>query len=182
MNAHLYTPLFCEENIWQLAKSLQEQGIDVTTLQVIFITNRHRQVVMFNQREGADLGYVVWDYHVILRRHDATADFIYDFDTLLPFPCNTLDYMEASFGLQSELAGPYRSTLRLVQAEDYLRDFCSDRHHMQGMVPESAFPKWPPIDSATGNKTSLADYWDTTKRLDDGSRLMSVDAFVQQEL
>lgn len=181
-STYLYTPLFCEENIWQLAHSMVEEGVEVATMQVLFISNREKQVVLFNQRSAADLGHVVWDYHVILRHQDASGDAIYDFDSRLPFPCNSDDYIAATFGMQSELAAPLRATLRMIPADEYLSRFHSDRSHMRGVVAESDVPPWPAITPDGEKRIRLDQYWDMQLHLDDGSRTVSVDEFRQQEL
>ncbi len=180
--APLYTPLFCEENIWQLARQFVDEGLGADTLQVIFISNPQRQVVLFNQRSGAELGHVVWDYHVVLRQRDGGGDRIYDLDTSLPFPCNTRDYLEATFGLQQELQPSYRAQLRIIPATDYLNNFYSDRQHMHGLVDEGGYPAWPPITPQHEQVVRLDAYWDMEQPLKDGSRVMSVDDFMAQEL
>lgn len=182
MVRYLYTPQFCEENIWQLARSFVAEGIAVETLQVIFVSNPLRQVVLFGQRNGAELGHVVWDYHVILRRHDAHTDRIYDFDSQLPFPSATWDYFSATFGLQAELDPTLRACLRLVPATEFLRRFCSNRAHMEGVVTTSAFPEWPAIIPAGDDTIPLEKYWDMAATLADGSRVVSVDTFLANEL
>jgi hypothetical protein len=174
---HPYTPLFCEENIWQLAQRLVAAGTDPATLQVIFISNAQQQVVLFNQRHGAELGYVVWDYHVVLRRHDAGGDCIYDFDSLLPFPCDSRDYIAATFGLQDELEPSLRASLRTIPAAEYLHRFYSDRRHMHGVVGADKFPPWPAITPAHGQVVRLEAHWDMARPLHDGSRVLTVDAF-----
>lgn len=176
--AYPYTPLFCEENIWQLARQLVAEGVDPETLQVIVISNAQRQVVLFSQRNGGELGHVVWDYHVVLRRHDEAGDRIYDFDSLLPFPCDSRDYVAATFGLQNELEASLRATLRTIPAAEYLHRFYSDRSHMHGAVAAGAFPPWPAITPAHGRVVRLEAYWDMARPLPDGSRVLSVEEFL----
>ena len=182
MKGLLYTPLFCEENIWQLLKRLLTEGIPAETLQVIFISNPQKQVVLFNQRSGADLGHVVWDYHVIMWCKDEAGDRIYDFDSLLPFPCDCSDYMAATFGLQAELVEPLRATLRLIPATEYLHRFYSDRHHMRGVVDEAAFPPWPAITPPEPQRIRLDQYWEMAWQGDSASRVLDVAAFLESEL
>jgi hypothetical protein len=179
---HRYTPLFCEENIWQLAHELVADGVDTDTLQVIFISNEQQQVVLFNQRNGAELGYVVWDYHVVLRRYDEEGDRIYDFDSLLSFPCNCRDYFAATFGLQGELSASLRARLRCIPAAAYLHSFYSDRSHMHGVVDESKFPSWPAITPGHDQAVRLEEYWEIQQPLPDGSRVYSVDEWLDSEL
>ncbi|MCW8917304.1 MAG: protein N-terminal glutamine amidohydrolase [Gammaproteobacteria bacterium] len=178
-SAYRYTPLFCEENIWHLAQALVAKGVNPETLQVIVISNPQRQVVLFNQRNGAELGHVVWDYHVILRRHDdETGDRIYDFDSRLPFPCNSRDYLTATFGLQGELDESLRACLRSIPAAKYLHRFYSDRSHMVGVVEKKAFPPWPAITPDHAKVITLAEYWDLQQPLHDGSRVLTVNEFL----
>jgi hypothetical protein len=180
--AHRYTPLFCEENIWQLAQKWVAAGVNVESLQVIFISNLQKQVVLFNQRSGADLGYVVWDYHVILRRYDEGGDGVYDFDSLLPFPCNSREYFSATFGLQAELSESLQARLRIIPAVEYMQRLYSDRSHMYGVIDESKFPPWPAIISGQDQAVRLDEYWDMQRELPDGSRVLGVDAFLDTEL
>jgi hypothetical protein len=178
--AYPYTPLFCEENIWHLARQLVTGGVDPETLQVIVISNAQRQVALFSQRNGGELGHVVWDYHVILRRHgahDEEGDRIYDFDSLLPFPCDSRDYIAATFGLQDELEPSLRASLRTIPAAEYLHRFYSDRRHMHGVVGADKFPPWPAITPAHGQVVRLEAHWDMARPLHDGSRVLTVDAF-----
>jgi hypothetical protein len=182
VEGRLYTPLFCEENIWQLARQLVEEGVDAATLQVIFISNPQRQVVLFNQRNGADLGHVVWDYHVILRQRDGEGDRIFDPDTQLPLPCETRGYLEATFGLQQELQPAYRALLRLIPATDYLQNFYSDRGHMRGVVEETHFPSWAAIMPQHAEAVRLEQYWDMKEGTIANSRVLSVDEFIAREL
>lgn len=182
MKEYLYTPLFCEENIWQLARRCVDDGMDADTLQVLFISNPQRQVVLFNQRNGAELGYVVWDYHVILRHKAEETDQIYDFDSRLPFPCDSRDYLEATFGLQQELQPPYRALLKVIPAAAYLNDFYSDRQHMRGVIAEEQFPPWPMITPQHDHAVRLEAYWDMQHSLIPDSRVLTVDTFINSEL
>lgn len=177
-----YTPLFCEENIWQLVRQLVDEGVAPGSLQVILISNPQREVVLFGQRGGGELGQMVWDYHVVLRRNDAIGDLIYDFDSRLPFPCDSCDYLTTTFGLQRELPAEHRAWLRLIPATSYLHRFYSDRSHMQGQVAKAAFPPWPAITPAGDGVIRLEQYWDMMSPLPDSSRLVSAAAFIDDEL
>lgn len=50
-NTYQYTPYFCEENIWLLGKKLINQGIGVENLYAVFLTNKTRQIPLFNQNQ-----------------------------------------------------------------------------------------------------------------------------------
>jgi len=176
MSDYLYTSLFCEENIWQLARRLLAEGAAPDTLRVLFISNPDHQVVMLKQRRAGEQGYVVWDYHVVLQ----AAEQIYDFDTTLPFPVSAIDYFLDSFPNQSALAEQYRAWVRCVPAQSFIERFYSDRSHMEGVADEVDFPNWSPITPVHEQVIPLSDYWDMTKHLSDGSTVMSVVAYLQR--
>ena len=151
-----YTPLFCEENIWWLAHDLVEKGAGRETLDVVFFINPSASVLLFHQRTAKPDAPLVWDYHVVLRAKPAGGDVIYDFDTRLPFPASTTHYMAATFGDQTSLPTHFRTWARAIPADHYLAHFYSDRSHMIGQIPTSAFPDYPiiqPDDSVS--RTSL---------------------------
>lgn len=180
--AHLYTPLFCEENIWQLVRQLVADGAAPETLQVIVISNRQKQVVLFNQRNANEHGYVVWDYHVILRQCDEEGDAVFDFDTRLPLHSDSRDYFTATFATQSDLPESLRAVLRVIPAAEYLHCFYSDRHHMHGVIDDEAFPPWPAIMPSHQQVIRLDQYWDMTRQGEGDSRVTEVEAFVESEL
>jgi len=165
-----YTPLFCEENIWQLAKRMLELGVDPGSMWVLFFSNPARQVVMFNQRNAGQQGYVVWDYHVVLQ----AGELIYDPDTSLPFPVSAADYFRASFPSQSSLAEQYRGFVRRIPAASFIENFYSDRSHMAELIGEDEYPSWPVITPSHGQAVRLDEYWDVECALADGSEVMSV--------
>ncbi len=165
-----YTPLFCEENIWWLARSLIDDGWHPEQLSVLVFSNPDRSILMSAQRAGAGGGQVVWDYHVVLSaERDATA-WVLDPDSQLAFPAPCEIYMQQSFPIQSELPEQMRTWVRRIPAADYLRHFHSDRRHMQGRIPDSAFPDHPIITPALGvPRISLAEYCDMQGQLLDES-------------
>lgn len=174
---HPYTPLFCEENIWQLARRLLAEGTPPDDLWVLFFSNPDKQLVMLKQQRSGEYGYVVWDYHVVLQ----AADMIYDFDTTLQFPVNANDYLQQSFPNQRTLRERYRGWVRRIPARTFLTRFYSDRSHMHGVVNESEFPAWPPMIPSDDDAIALSDYWDMQKEMDDGSEVVSVAALVQRQ-
>uniref|UniRef100_A0A8C3SC54 Protein N-terminal glutamine amidohydrolase n=1 Tax=Chelydra serpentina TaxID=8475 RepID=A0A8C3SC54_CHESE len=72
------------------------------------------------------------DYHVILL-HVSSGDqnFIYDLDTVLPFPCPFDTYIEEAFKSDDILLPGFRRKIRLIRADLYLKTFASDRSHMK---------------------------------------------------
>jgi len=175
--AFRYTALFCEENVWWAARELVDSHFDASQLQVLLFTNPNESVLMLNQRAEAGGTPIVWDYHVVLQvGRDATAS-VLDFDSRLDFPVLLGAYLQNSFPDQATLPERYQAWVRVIPAGDYLRHFFSDRSHMHGQLPESAFPDYPIIQPPAGVEAiSLADYRDTHARLPDCSRVVPLSA------
>lgn len=174
-----YTALFCEENIWHLARILSEKGFPIERLWVLFISNPLRQVALFNQRAGAEHGFVLWDYHVVLHAEEENGDLIYDYDTTLPFPVESRRYFAETFPDFIAIPPPLRARIRRIPAAAYLHRFHSDRSHMVGKIPAERFPEWPAITPEHGEVIRLREYWDMERELGDGSRLVSPEAYVK---
>lgn len=167
---HRYTAYFCEENIWWLARDLESGGVDVSRMNVLFISNPAQSVVLFNQCMARQGDPLAWDYHVVLQARIDNANWILDFDTCLDFASPQSDYLANTFPLQEDLPPQYRAWARIVPAASFLRRFHSDRSHMFGKVPESEFPDYPAICPPAGVKPiDLGRYRDMTTLLDDGS-------------
>ena len=164
-----YTALFCEENIWQLARLLTQSGVSVAAQWVLLITNPGQQVLMLAQRAAGDVGYVVWDYHVVLLVRLPEGDLIFDPDTELPFPVEAATYLNASFPEDAVLPEMLRARVRRIPAAEFLRRFWSDRSHMVGTLAPGHFPPWPPITPECADAITLATYRDSEAALDDGS-------------
>jgi len=161
---YIYTHLFCEENIWHLAQSLINEGIESKNIQILFLTNRSKQIVIFNQLSAGLDEAVVWDYHVILMAEINHQDYIFDFDSRLEFPCVTTEYFEHS--LPADISLEYKSKLRVIPSVVYLQRFESDRSHMQGIIPQSQFPNYPVITSSTDQKIQLYILLDSNKEIE----------------
>ena len=142
-NTYRYIPLFCEENIWQLASTLLEQGRPLQEVDVVVLSNPQGHVAIRSQKAVPEGEYMVWDYHVILV--DRGAGQVYDFDSRLPFPARLSEYLSATLPDVARVLPEFIPEFRVVPAADYLAHFCSDRGHMKGVVPESEFPEWPAI-------------------------------------
>jgi hypothetical protein len=168
--AYPYAPRFCEENIWKLAKALIDQGLDVDRLQVLFLSNRKRQVALAWQKMAPAGRLLVWDYHVILLAAMQDELYIFDFETRLGFPCPAERYFRKTLPEALALIEDFRPSVRMIPASSYLERFCSDRSHMRGEVMPGAFPSWPCICPADGQRRILLeDYLEMGKGLDDGS-------------
>ena len=173
-----YTPNFCEENIWWLAKTLKEKDPTVEALYVLFFTNMHRNILMLNQNPAPRGQPIVWDYHVVLQLKNDGQEFILDFDTRLGFATKLTYYFKNSFPLQAKIPESYRVVVRSIPATDYTRYFYSDRKHMTGKVPESEFPDYPIIQPEKGiSRIGLSTYWDINQTIPN-SKTESIDQFL----
>ena len=176
-----YTAFFCEENIWLLARQLIDSGVAADGLQVLLFSNTSQSVLLVNQRAAPSGWPVVWDYHVVLRIHDSDGDIVLDPDTRMPFPMPTADYLRDTFPDSRRLPDRLRTLVRSIPAESYLTHFYSDRSHMQGQLPGSAFPDYPIIQPEAGVEAiDLAAYRDPQRSLHDGSRVTTIDELITQ--
>ena len=168
-----YTPLFCEENIWWLAHDLVCRGLAVADCRVLVFCNPTQSVLMLNQRAAPPDRPVAWDYHVVLLAEIDNVVQVFDFDSRLAFPVPLAEYLAASFPPQAALPSSYQARVRLIPAVDFLARFSSDRSHMVGRVPRSAFPDYPVIEPAPDvPPITLARLRDMRAELDDGSRVL----------
>jgi hypothetical protein len=156
-----YTAFFCEENVWWLAQRLAGAGARAEDMDVIFLGNPYMSVLLLEQRAAAPGEPMIWDYHVILRLRDAQGCWIFDRDSRLPCPLPCDEYLAATFPPQARLRPDLRTWVRSIPAADYLARFHSDRGHMVGRIPSTAFPRHPPLGPPPGSPAvDLAQYWD----------------------
>jgi protein N-terminal glutamine amidohydrolase len=175
-----YTPLFCEENIWWLARSMLEEGVDPADLSVLYLSNARQSILLANQSAAAEGRLVIWDYHVVLRARLEDVEYIFDPDTRLDFPEPLASYLSQTFPTQAELPEGMRTWVRSIPAASYLSHFRSDRRHMLGKVPLSAYPDYPIIMPPVGARCiDLSEYCDLQKALADGSVVQPVDALAR---
>lgn len=173
---HRYTPYFCEENVWWLAAEMSDRGVDAADLSVLLFSNRYASIALRQQRAAPPGALMAWDYHVVLSAPGAGGFRIYDLDTRLPFPCLQGHYLAATFPEQRRLPDRWRSLVRRIPGDAYLKRFCSDRSHMLGWLPAAAFPDYPIIcPNDRTDAIRLAEYRDMTRPLDDGSLVMPVE-------
>ena len=141
----LYTPYYCEENVWHLA---QRADVSTGARAVAIIANEHRTCALWRQRAAPQPDRpVIWDYHVILITTDAAGAWVHDLDTTLGFPEPLDAYMQQTFVPDLAIDPALRPRFRLIDAEDYVAKFGSDRAHMLG--PDGRYqappPSWPLI-------------------------------------
>jgi len=174
---HRYTPYFCEENVWWLARELCGQDGGDAGAWVCLFSNASASIAVANQRAAATGEVMGWDYHVVLAVPRAGAFEVYDLDSRLPFPIAWPAYFEATFPGQRRLPARWRSRMRQIPVTSYLERFCSDRSHMLGKVASSQFPPYPPIcppDPAAA--VTLSAYRDLARPVGDGSLVADVAA------
>jgi hypothetical protein len=103
-----YAYCYCEENIYRFAELLQTRFADELQRNqrkvfVIFLSNPRKQTLIWKQKSSSDPDEpVCWDYHVILCVRSVESEkeeenLIYDFDSLLPFPCDLSFYCKEAF-------------------------------------------------------------------------------------
>jgi hypothetical protein len=173
--AFRYTPYFCEENIWWLARNLVDAGYDEDEIRVLLFSNPWQSVALLKQRASVRGRPVIWDYHVVLMLRTGSVRRILDFDTQLDFDALCSDYLRNTFPVQSGLPKHCRAWVRSIPASGYLKHFYSDRAHMRGHVPESGFPRYPVIrPTVMEDAIRLDDYRDMAAELPDGSRVTTI--------
>nr|XP_048697598.1 protein N-terminal glutamine amidohydrolase isoform X4 [Caretta caretta] len=148
----VYTSCYCEENVWKLCEYIRSYDqYPLEEFYAVFISNERRMIPLWKQQSGCGDEPVVWDYHVILL-HVSSGDqnFIYDLDTVLPFPCPFDTYIEEAFKSDDILLPGFRRKIRLIRADLYLKTFASDRSHMKDAHGhwQKPPPSYPCIETA----------------------------------
>ena len=175
---YTYTPHFCEENIWWLAKKLLDTAAANERMYVVFFSNAAESVVLYKQRLAPAGGFIVWDYHVVLQTNQQETDWIYDFDTRLSFPAPLITYLFQTFPQHTVLPEAYRTHIRRIPALEYLRHFYSDRTHMVGHIQPLQFPDYPAITpDPSVQPIPLCDYRNMDKQLDDNSLVFDLERY-----
>uniref|UniRef100_A0A8C9F0J8 Protein N-terminal glutamine amidohydrolase n=1 Tax=Pavo cristatus TaxID=9049 RepID=A0A8C9F0J8_PAVCR len=131
--ACVYTSCYCEENVWKLCEYIRSQDrYPLEEFYAVFISNDRRMIPLWKQKSGHGDEPVVWDYHVILLHvPGGEQNFIYDLDTVLPFPCPFEMYSAEAFRLDDSLHPEFHRKIRMIRADLYLKTFASDRSHMK---------------------------------------------------
>ena len=142
-DAYQYAPYYCEENIWHLC---QEADFRAVERKVVLISNERRTCALWNQRARmAQDEPVIWDYHVILL-FMSNGWQVYDLDTLLGAPTPVARYIRFTFG-QPLAPEEFRPLFRVIDADEFVSTFSSDRSHM--LTADGRWqvqpPPWPAI-------------------------------------
>ncbi|KAM7176208.1 protein N-terminal glutamine amidohydrolase [Macrochelys suwanniensis] len=177
-HACVYTSCYCEENVWKLCEYIRSYNqYPLEEFYAVFISNERRMIPLWKQQSGCGDEPVVWDYHVILL-HVSSGDqnFIYDLDTVLPFPCPFDTYIEEAFKSDDILLPGFRRKMRLIRADLYLKTFASDRSHMKDANGhwQKPPPSYPCIETAD-SKMNLDDFISMNPKVGWGSVVLLPD-------
>ncbi|XP_071277853.1 protein N-terminal glutamine amidohydrolase isoform X2 [Agelaius tricolor] len=156
-----YTSCYCEENVWKLCDYIRSQDrYPLEEFYAVFISNDKRMIPLWKQKSGHGDEPVVWDYHVILLHLSSREqNFVYDLDTVLPFPCPFDVYSVEAFRLDDSLRPEFHRKIRMIRADLYLKTFASDRSHMKDANGkwQKPPPPYPCIETAD-SKMNLDDF------------------------
>ena len=146
------TSHYCEENVALLCKHVLTSEASQQQWYAVLISNEAKSVPIWHQSQALAQGQdpetqpVVWDYHVVLLQRSRNAAWIYDYDTLLGWPCPAKAYAVQSFRPELRLRDRFAQRFRVMPAEEYVGHFASDRSHM--LNAEGAYHKPPPSHAA----------------------------------
>ncbi|EJU05355.1 hypothetical protein DACRYDRAFT_74557 [Dacryopinax primogenitus] len=139
-----YTPNFCEENVYCLARYFTRPGLErlqnTWSIYVVFISNEDLCITLLQQKgsKPQEGGLIVWDYHCILvlvakpseSSENQAGSWVYDVNSLLDIPVQWYTYVTETFPFRETVPSRYRCKFRVVDAQDFLAWFASDRSHM----------------------------------------------------
>ncbi|XP_038279447.1 protein N-terminal glutamine amidohydrolase isoform X4 [Canis lupus familiaris] len=125
--------ILSEENIWKLCEYIKNHDqYPLEECYAVFISNERKMIPIWKQQARPGDGPVIWDYHVVLLHVSSGGQsFIYDLDTVLPFPCPFDTYVEDAFKSDEDIHPQFRRKFRVIRADSYLKNFASDRSHMK---------------------------------------------------
>jgi len=141
--AFKYAPYYCEENVWHLCQEKEFRPYDRN---VVIISNENHSCALWHQRAGIAPGEpIFWDYHVVLL-YKNNGWKVYDLDTDLPTPTPFADYLMETFK-EGAVPEQYRSMFRVIDADEFVKVFSSDRSHMLSADGRWKVepPSWPAI-------------------------------------
>lgn len=177
-----YTSCYCEENVWKLCEYLRDQTPSpLEGFYAVFLSNENKMIPIWKQQSGKNNDPVIWDYHVILLQDGGDGKrFIYDLDTLLPFPCPCDTYIKEALRSDHNIHKDFRRKLRVIQADEFLRTFASDRSHMKDANNEWRKPPPPyPCIKTPESSMNLDDFISMDPRVGCGT-VYTLEAFTER--
>nr|CCC93769.1 conserved hypothetical protein [Trypanosoma congolense IL3000] len=160
-----YASHYCEENTYKVIELLyQSCALGDGAVFAVFISNNIKSTPVWRQRLRNGEGPVLWDYHVVALADlpsgvegGSSSKWVFDYDTVLPYPCEAVRYINESFHPYEQLADKYRQWFRVIPGREYLECFASDRSHMkEATVPR---PSWSPIRGRRAKGDMLLDLY-----------------------
>ena len=139
--AYIYTPLFCEENIWKLINALYTNQL-AKPIDVLFILNQTNTIALFGQTSADIDKPVIWDYHVVLTALYNGEMVVFDFDSRCDFPAKLIDYYNETFPQELQLKASYQPLIKSIKPDYYFKHFYSDRLHMKNVIDDSELPDY----------------------------------------
>jgi hypothetical protein len=146
-----YASHYCEENVYKFIERLySDTNIEENEnlkVYAVLISNEQKKTLVWMQRLNVDDDDdpIVWDYHVVvlITSSDLATQLVFDYDSVLPYPSHSAEYIMKSFRPQLRLRPEFQQLFRVIPGREYLAKFSSDRSHM---VSSSASPPtWPLI-------------------------------------
>lgn len=156
-DSFLYTPYYCEENVWHLC---QASALAKFERKAVFVTNAMRSCAFLNQRAAPSAEHMMfWDYHVVVLANTDGWQ-IWDLDTRLGMPVPVDDYVAQTFP-QHPQTDPFEPLFRIVECDEFVETFSSDRSHMRNQSGQwlQPPPAWEPI--CRDGIWNLLDFLDT---------------------
>ncbi|XP_042529171.1 protein N-terminal glutamine amidohydrolase isoform X1 [Dipodomys spectabilis] len=150
-----------EENIWKLCEYIKTHAqCPLEECYAVFISNEKKMIPIWKQQARPGNGPVIWDYHVVLLHTSSGGQsFIYDLDTVLPFPCPFHTYVEDALKSDDDIHPQFRRKFRVIRADSYLKNFASDRSHMKDSSGNWREPPPPyPCIETEDSKMNLDDF------------------------
>lgn len=182
----VYTPCFCEENVWNLCNRFRVMGLlDLEQCKVVFVSNKDRCVALWRQRAGLrDTRIpVIGDYHCFAMHNHRGEWNVFDLDSTLAFPENMDHYYKETFCPQKRKPAKYNPKFRVIDAEDFMQHFASDRSHMKNNegIYLSPAPRYPPIRTTTDVNNLNDEYIKMYKRknVDEYGDIFNTKRFMQ---
>ena len=178
----VYTSCYCEENVWKLCEALKNRCdvINIDDYFVVFVSNGDKCVPIWMQRAGkpSESYLCVWDYHVFLVHKLSSIAYVYDLDTVLPFPTEFTQYFSFALKDNNSLRHiKYHRFYRVIRAAEYLDKFASDRSHMKN--PDDTWMMPPPqyeCIKSSDHISNLNEFISMNKELNYG-KVMTSDEF-----
>nr|CAG4647345.1 EOG090X0C0Q [Megafenestra aurita] len=171
-----------EENVWHICKYFKEKEPTLLSeCYAVFISNEKQSIPLWNQRASTDEqdGLVIWDYHVIFIHKAKDGPLVYDLDSKTVFPCNFEDYQNKVLHSEDKILSQFHRLFRVIEAENFLDSFASDRTHM---IKDGKWIKPPPIYQpiCTLTSTNNLHYFIDMKSKDVPGQVLNYNDFVSQ--